>query len=186
MLEAAHALIYRKGFKGVSMDMVAHAARVKKPTLFHYFPTKEALGLAVFEHATKGFHERWTERLSETDDPLKAVERMFDETRKGMESCACAGGCFVGNVAQELSDQSERIRRKVAEHLDGWTGQVAEYLARCKEKGFFDAGFEPEAGARAVLSLFEGALLFAKATRRPETIENAKKMAVGYLRAHKR
>jgi TetR/AcrR family transcriptional regulator, transcriptional repressor for nem operon len=186
MLEAAHKLIYERGFKGVSMDTIAEAAKVKKPTLFHYFPTKESLGLAVFEHATQGFHERWASRLSAEHDPISAVERMFDDTREGMEQCACAGGCFVGNLAQELSDHSERIRRKVAEHLQAWQAQFTDYFAACKAAGWFSKDFEPEVGAQSVLSLYEGALLFAKATRRPDALDNAKKMAVGYLAAFRK
>jgi TetR/AcrR family transcriptional repressor of nem operon len=185
MLEAAHTLIYERGFKGVSMDAIADAAKVKKPTLFHYFPTKESLGLAVFEHATKGFAERWAKRL-EGRDPIAVVERMFDDCREGMEECACCGGCFVGNLAQELSDHSERIRRQVAKHLEAWQAQLAAYFASLKDSGWFARSFDPEAGAQAVLALFEGALLFAKATRRTETIDNAKKMAIRYLEGCKR
>ena len=57
ILCSAHRLIYKSGFKGVSMEDIAEAAGIKKANLFHYYPTKEALGLAVFDFAVQGSME---------------------------------------------------------------------------------------------------------------------------------
>lgn len=184
ILESAHNLFYNGGFKGVSMDDVAQAAGVKKANLFHYFPTKEALALAVFDRATAGMKERMTAHFSvRRRDPIVAVARMFEDAASRMRRSGCTGGCFVGNMAQEMSDGNERIRLKVSEHLRFWAGQLASHLERGRTRGYFRPELEVERAAEAILSLFEGALLYSKASREPGAVESAKRMAVGYLEA---
>jgi TetR/AcrR family transcriptional repressor of nem operon len=186
ILESAQDLIYRYGFKGVSMEDIAEAAQIKKPNLFHYYPTKERLGLAVFDYATRGFHERWAARLDRAADPMKTIGDLFDRTMEGMEECGCCGGCFIGNLAQELSDHSEALRERLSNHFESWHKQLANFLEEHKASGYFQSTFDPDAAAQAVLASFEGALLIAKATRRAAALANARVMAVGFLDASRR
>ena len=51
ILDAAGRVFAARGFHDVSMDEVAHAAHVGKPTLYRYFPSKDALFTAVFVEA---------------------------------------------------------------------------------------------------------------------------------------
>jgi TetR/AcrR family transcriptional regulator len=51
ILEAARELFLERGLRGVSMEEVAGAAGIKKANLFHYYPRKESLELAVLEQA---------------------------------------------------------------------------------------------------------------------------------------
>ena len=92
-------------------------------------------------------------------DPVGAVQRIFDEAGGLMRQSHCSGGCFFGNLAQEASDGNERIRKKVAEHLQAWTTELAAFLERWRRDGYFREGFQPQAAAQAILSLLEGALL---------------------------
>ena len=181
ILDAAHDLIYRNGFKGVSMDAIAEAAGVKKANLFHYYPTKDALGLAVFDYAIRGFQERWAEKLKADGDPVDMVDELFAGTKSGMEQRGCCGGCFIGNLAQELSDSNEKFRQRFSDHFQSWQRLLSTYFARHQAAGTFGPGFDPQSAASAVLSLFEGALLFAKATRQTSPLENGRQMATQYL-----
>jgi TetR/AcrR family transcriptional regulator, transcriptional repressor for nem operon len=181
ILEAAHDLFYTNGFKGVSMDDVAVSAGIKKANLFHYYPTKERLCLAVFEWATRGFQERWAARLRADQDPIALIGDLFDNTRRGMQKQGCCGGCFIGNIAQEVSDSSEAVRQEVAAHLKAWHRQLTTYFSRHQAAGYFHRDFNASAAAQAVLCLFEGALLFAKATRDAQALGHAKRMAISFL-----
>lgn len=50
ILEAASRMFLAEGYSAVSMDAIALAAPVSKPTLYNYFPGKQALFSAVVEH----------------------------------------------------------------------------------------------------------------------------------------
>lgn len=182
ILEVAHELFLERGLKGVSMDDVASAAGLKKANLFHYYPSKECLELAVLDQAAGEMKEQVEAQLSARGrDPVGTVASMFEQARRGMSERRCRGGCFLGNVAQEASDHNETIRIKVSEFLRYWTDQLAGFLDRGRASGYFRPELEPRTAAEAILALFEGALLFSKASRRPDPVESSKRMAVAYL-----
>src|SRR5262245_39197735 len=53
LILAAFHSIAEKGFEGLRVRDVAAQVGINPATLHHYFPTKEALILAVVEHATQ-------------------------------------------------------------------------------------------------------------------------------------
>jgi TetR/AcrR family transcriptional regulator, transcriptional repressor for nem operon len=183
ILSMAQQLYFEHGMRGVSMDAVAAAAGLKKANLFHYFRTRNALQLAVIDLASQGLREQMRRRFARSRDPVRAIARMFDEARADMGARGCRGGCLMGNLAQELSDGDEPARRKLAEHLAFWRDQVAEVLERGRGRGFFRKELNPQGAAEAILALFQGSMLFAKAHKSTAAILSARRMAVGYLDA---
>jgi TetR/AcrR family transcriptional regulator, transcriptional repressor for nem operon len=183
ILDAAHKLFYTGGLNAVSMDCVAAAAGMKKANLFHYYPTKESLELAVLDHAAASMNERIARVARHSYDPVGAIQRIFEEAAGLMRQSHCSGGCFFGNLAQETADGNETIRQKVAEHLHAWTTELAAFFERWRQAGYFREEFQPQVAAQAILSLLEGALLFCKASKSPEPVDSAKQLAVAYLEA---
>jgi TetR/AcrR family transcriptional repressor of nem operon len=182
ILEVARELFLERGLKGVSMEEVASAAGIKKANLFHYYRSKEVLELAVLEQAAGEMKEQVEAQLSaKVRDPVGAVASMFEQAGRGMRARRCRGGCFLGNLAQEASDHNETIRVRVSEFLRYWTDQLASFLDRGRASGYFRPELEPRTAAEAILALFEGALLFSKASRRADPVESSKRMAVAYL-----
>lgn len=183
ILSIAQQLIYEHGFKGVSMESVAITAKIKKANLFHYYPTKEALALAVFDYASDGFKQWINSYLSISfDNPLKNISQMFDSVILSMQQSHCKLGCFVGNLAQELSNYNENIRIKISSLFNYWIEQLANFLVLAKTQGYFKKDFDPNFTSEAIISLFEGSLLIAKAKKDIQPIENAKSMALNYLK----
>ncbi|MEW6738201.1 MAG: TetR family transcriptional regulator C-terminal domain-containing protein, partial [Acidobacteriota bacterium] len=157
-----------------------------KANLFHYYPTKEALGLAVFDYSSDGFKEWIMQQLqTDTKDPMKKVVQMFDTSIASMRDNNCRLGCFVGNLAQELSNHNESIRIKISDLFKHWIDELATLLEHEQATGYLRADFNPKSAAEAIIALFEGSLLIAKARKSPETIENAKQMAIDYISAFK-
>lgn len=186
ILRTAQQLIHENGFKGVSMGDVAIAAKIKKANLFHYYPTKETLALAVFDYATDGF-KQWIDSylLINSDNPMKNVSQMFDSVIVLMKESHCNLGCFVGNLAQELSNYNENIRVKISDLFNYWIEQLANTLALGQTQGYFRDDFNPTLAAEVIISVFEGSLLIAKAKKDPQVTENAKQMALEYLKTFK-
>jgi AcrR family transcriptional regulator len=54
LLDAATALFAERTYEGTQMPAVAQRARVGVGTIYRYFPSKEALGNAAFQHAKRG------------------------------------------------------------------------------------------------------------------------------------
>ena len=168
------------------MDDVAKKAGIKKANLFHYFPTKEDLGLAVVERVTRAFKERISlELAADGRDPVRVVEKMFSESARRMRENNCCRGCFIGNLAQELSDHNEKLREKFSEYLRFWSGKLSDLLAQGQSNGYLRKEIKPKQSAEALLALLEGAILFCKARKETAVFENSRRMAVDYLKAFK-
>lgn len=185
ILETAFRLIRERGFNAVSMDDVAKACGLKKANLFHYYPTKEELGVAVFDFAAERLRSEVAAKLAEGGDPVKLVDGMFADVAERMEKDRFRGGCIVGNLAQELSDQSERIRKRVAAHLELWAAALAERLESHCCSGYFRRTLKPRAAAETIIAAYEGAMMLCKARRDAEPIQNARAVVVSYLKQHK-
>ncbi|MDE2291097.1 MAG: TetR/AcrR family transcriptional regulator, partial [Elusimicrobia bacterium] len=163
ILDAALGLFHARGYRGVSMDDVAAEAKLGKSNLFHYYPSKDELGVAVLERACRSAKADVTASLAGDGDPVETVKGIFDSYAAGMEKSGCYKGCFIGNMAQEMSDENEDLRLRVAEHLRFWTAELAGFLRRRKEAGALRRDLDCEAAAAALVSLLEGGTLMAKA-----------------------
>jgi TetR/AcrR family transcriptional repressor of nem operon len=182
IVKTAYARVFEGGYKGVSMGDIAAAAGIKKANLFHYYPSKEALALAVFDFAAQDARRWIDDELGTDGDPIELIEGLFDSTAALMDESACSRGCFVGNVAQELSNENEAIRRRVAEVLDYWHARLVDVLEQGIARGRFRAEIPSPDAAEAVLALFEGAVLLAKARKHTAPLLSARRAAGDYLR----
>lgn len=183
ILRTAFELFHEWGYKGVSMEDIASKIGMKKANLFHYYPTKDELGVAVVDSVVHHLQEMITKQFENGNEPVKTIERIFSDSLKRMKQQGCCKGCFVGNLAQEISDQNEKLRRRVSDHMHFWVNQTAAYLARHRANGYFRKEMNAKQSARAILALLEGALLFAKANKQVHALRDAQAMAVSYLKA---
>lgn len=74
IVAAAQDLFLAKGFDGTSVAEVCRAAGVSNGALFHQFPTKEALGFAVYSHVRRDFWNRVMAAMMAPEDPLDGIE----------------------------------------------------------------------------------------------------------------
>ena len=178
ILETAHALFARDGYEGVSMERVAEAAGLKKANLFHYYPTKEALGAAVIEEAARRHAEGMRALFADpAQDPVTAVRLLFDRGTAGARR-DCSRGCFIGKMGQELDERDGAMRRRLSQCLGEWRQEVAGFLDGWRRRGWFRAGFRSAEAADAVLALYEGGLLLAKVAGDEAPLEHARRAAV--------
>jgi len=74
ILEAALQVFSAYGFRGSTIDRIAARAGLSKPNLLYYFPSKEAIYLAVLEDTL----EEWLKPLRDLDpsgDPIEEIRR---------------------------------------------------------------------------------------------------------------
>ncbi len=73
LVRAARVLFARKGFAGAGTEEIVRRAGVTRGALYHQYPAKEDLFLAVYEQVERELTERVVAGLGEIDSPLAAL-----------------------------------------------------------------------------------------------------------------
>jgi len=120
ILTAAERLFAARGVDGVSMHDIAAAASVSKGNLFHHFPTKRALHLAVLQRACQDFGEL----VAGLDEPGAASGPRLER--------------FVRDHVRLLEERQDAVRLVLRTLLDG-PPEDGELLAREVFGGHFAA-----------------------------------------------
>lgn len=116
LVDIATELFYDNGVRAIGVDEVVRRAGMAKASLYRWFPAKDDLVLAVLQQRDDNFWSRWdqnaalhTDARAELDAQLAWIQELA--TREGYRGCA-----FVNTAAEFSGEQSERIRRRCAEH----------------------------------------------------------------------
>ncbi len=184
IIEKAEHLIHLQGYNGTSLDDIATACDTTKAGLIHHFKSKEDLCLAVLDYKMERTRSECLEPLSCCDCPIRAVKKMFADAVCFYKGNGCRAGCFIGNIALEMSDINERFRTKAEAFFHEWTRCLEISIKRARAAGTFSKAIKPKATAEAILSLYQGAIMLARTQREPAIIERVGHQAIELLENH--
>ena len=78
ILKEAAKLFADQGYDSVSINEIGFAAGVTGPAVYRYYPSKEALLVATYEHLYRRNSEGLNAALAETTEPRATLERLID------------------------------------------------------------------------------------------------------------
>lgn len=126
ILEAGLAVFSSRGFRGATLDGIAREARLSKPNLLYYFPSKEAIHLALLE----GLLDAWLDPLRSLDPDGEPVEEVLAYVRRKLElardfpreSRLFANEVLRGapHLSEVLGGELARLVEEKAAVLEGW------------------------------------------------------------------
>ena len=161
ILDIASEGFQRHGYHATSMHDVMRDAGVPGGSMYHYFPSKKSLGLAVInERVARSVRETWIEQVASAPNAQRAVLGVFADVARGLEQRGEVIGCPITNLAVELA----LLDRDFQEALNGvyaaWGDAVRDRLMLGKRS----AAQRKEAAALAtlVVATFAGAMTLAK------------------------
>jgi AcrR family transcriptional regulator len=169
LLAAANELFYDEGVHTVGIDRVIERAGVAKATLYSTFGSKEELIRAYLHGRHIARRDRMMADLQRFSSPRERLLGVFDVLG---ESFADKGyrGCPFLNASAEAPPGSSIIA--VTDEYRGWVRSLLTDLAR-------DAGArDPDALARALHLLYDGASVSARMDRDPGAAAAAREVAV--------
>jgi len=103
--QEARALFAERGFSSVSINDVVAAAQVSKPTLYYYYPDKEALYSAVLTDIIEKAGEYFMATL---EKPLSLREKLMTLTEGFFEYAPASLPCLMRDVSQHLNEASAK------------------------------------------------------------------------------
>lgn len=171
LLDTGLAVMATHGYNGTSIKDIVDAAEVPKGSFYTYFKSKEDFALAALERATEE-RERESRILLQNRDipPLERLSRYFREYTGACDS-GVTGGCFIGNMCQEMSDSSELIRLKVRELLCNNTQAIEAVLEEARRDGSLSSPMSSEVLAQFLFNAWEGTVMRMKATKCREPLD---------------
>ncbi len=129
IIELAAEVVYRQGFKGTSVENVLEIAGVGKGNFYHYFRSKDELGVAII-----GEIEKWYSGPAgdEMFSPSKSPQQRLKDylAHVSQQRRRDNRGDPLGNLASELGDVepfAKPLRRAVNALLDRLEALVTEY-----------------------------------------------------------
>jgi len=165
-------LVSRNGYNATGLDAVLKGAGVPKGSFYHYFSSKEDFGLALIDQYAHDYDHKLHRLLGNPGvSPLDRIRSYLDAERTHLQQEQFLGGCLIGNLGQELSDQNERFRQRLSEVFWSWKTQFEACLREAQSLGQVFEGHDPGELAEFLLLGWEGAVLRAKVTRTAEPLD---------------
>jgi TetR/AcrR family transcriptional repressor of nem operon len=186
ILDAAARLINERGFSHTSVEDLIEATGLSgKSHFYHYFPSKEALGMAVIDRQFERFTERGLAILSEP--MIEPIDRLtlFIDTLVALQRDRDGGsGSPFGNLAGELADAHEGFRQRLDDVFERWTGQLDALLREVG--GQLREGVDTVRLARFIIASLEGGMLMTRVTRDVAAMEGIGEDLKRFIATHLR
>jgi AcrR family transcriptional regulator len=169
ILATAEQLIYQNGIQATGMDLLVKTSGVARKSIYRYFATKDDVAAAALNARDVRWMDWFRTESDKADTPEARILNMFDVLKGWFESKGFRGCAFI-NTAGEVGDPQDPIRLIAKLHKQ----KLLDYtLALCEQLGIAD----PQALAKQLLILMEGAITVARVMGDYSAAENAKAVA---------
>lgn len=131
ILNTAETLIARRGIDATSLLDIANATKLSRGTIYYYFPTKEALLLAVTDRHMDAVTADFTRLMRDKSlsDAQSVLEALFDI----LLSDKTHGGVHA-HLLQEAARGSRKVRKRIALRYRAWNVLIVKEFRRLKIK----------------------------------------------------
>ena len=120
LISTAFRLFYENGIHATGINQILKEAGVAKKTLYHHFPAKDDLLLAVLEYRDQRFSGWLLDRLAGAESPEALCHAWFmaldDWFHNRVETLLAFRGCFFIHSAAEYSDPDHPVHQQCRRH----------------------------------------------------------------------
>lgn len=163
LVEAAFEEIYRHGFQAASLSSILAKTSLTKGALYHHFPTKNDLGLAVIEDVVReGLDAMFFSPLRESAEPFATLLEIIRRKGQQTEHERISLGCPLNNLMQEMSPLDKDFKHHLNAVLTEWQTTITEALQRAQQQGTVRRDLDCRAAALFIVASWEGCAGVAK------------------------
>lgn len=178
LIDATFQEVFSNGFKGASLANILDKAQTKKGSMYHYFPSKKDMVIAMIEEKIKNRIEKKWEKLSLCEtNIIELLISILEDT----ENWDLKDGCPLGNLLQETLDYDEDFANILNNIVINWKKLFCNILQKAIKNSELNENIEVEKVATFLISSIEGALLIAKKSKEIEDFENSMNQLIFYI-----
>ena len=179
IVHAAMELFADKGYGATSVADLLSRTQLNSGSLYHFFPGKQDVLLAVLEAYRDGIAPMLLEPAwGDVADPIERIFALLAAYRTMLAETDCTYGCPIGSLALELHEPDPAVRERLAQNFAAWTAAVRANLDAAADR--LPAGADRQALAEFVLTVMEGGVMQARTHRDLGYFDRA----VAQLRTH--
>ena len=182
LIEATFEEVFAHGYNAASLANILNRAEVKKGAMYHYFPSKKEMVLAMIEEKhLQRIEKRWKPLINEEKNIISILISILEDSK----SWDLINGCAFGNLLQESFDQDEDFASILVSILDNWKDLFITALEKAKHNNQINETINIEQLATFVIASLEGAILLSKKTKDSKNFEDCMKQLTYYLNSLK-
>lgn len=171
-IEAAAAAFQTHGYHAAGMQEIMRDLGVSRGAVFHHFPTKKDLALAVItEHVSAEVEDCWKSVVRDAPDAAQGILAAFDGVIAQLVAAGAVRGCPLNNLALELCLADPAFRKAIDAQYADWRDTLRRRLESDLDAGRARyAAADPAGFAAMVVSTYSGAMAMAKAGQDVEAL----------------
>jgi TetR/AcrR family transcriptional repressor of nem operon len=167
---AAMKLFGEKGYLSTSVQDILREAGANAGSLYHAFPTKQDVLVAVLDLYRQGIEPMLLAPAWEgVDDPIERIFALLARYRGMLEVSDCLYGCPIGSIALELHEPDPPVRELLSINFTQWVGHVEGCLVAAGER--LPADLDRRMVAILVLNVMEGGVMQSRTHRTLEAFD---------------
>ena len=177
---AALQLFARKGYASTSVADILADAGVNAGSLYHFFPGKQDVLLAVLEAYQRGIRPMLLEPAWQgVSDPIERVFALLAHYRNYLDRTDCTYGCPIGSLALELHEPDPAVRALLAANFAGWIAAVESCFNEAADR--LPADIDRRALAIFALTTMEGGVMLSRTDRALAPFDHSVRMFRDYV-----
>jgi TetR/AcrR family transcriptional regulator, transcriptional repressor for nem operon len=172
LVRTAMQLFWEKGYASTSIADVLQHAQVNSGSLYHFFPGKQDLLLAVLDQYHAGIYPMLLDPAWQgVTDPIEKVFALLARYRKALVDSDCFYACPIGSLALELHEPDVAVRERLAKNFEAWVEAIRACLVAAGPR--LPARLDRRELAHFVLTTMEGGVMQARTFRDIESFDGA-------------
>ena len=168
VLDVALALASELGLEGVSIGRLAERAQMSKSGLFAHFGSKEALQVAIVDHAVEAFVARVVAPALREKRGEPRVRAFFERWLEWSEAEIMPGGCIFVQSMTEFDDRPGIVRDRLVASQRDWLDTLRTAVRIARDERHFRADLDPAQFVHELATLTYGHRLLKRSLRDPE------------------
>ncbi|MCB9477713.1 MAG: TetR/AcrR family transcriptional regulator [Deltaproteobacteria bacterium] len=162
ILVAARGLFREKGVVGTTMDEIAEAASVSKPTIYAYFPSKNDIVCMNLSSRMRHFNDH-LDKFETSPEPLTRLTEVGLAAREYLsDPDMIADFYFPIEVDFKAEDLSEPVRLKLEEQIERMFQRFDRAIKDGQESGLFEKSWDARVITMMGWSIIVGAEALAR------------------------
>lgn len=167
---AAMKLFGEKGYLSTSVQDILREAGANAGSLYHAFPTKQDVLVAVLDLYRQGIEPMLLAPAWEgVEDPIERIFALLASYRGMLEASDCLYGCPIGSIALELHEPDPPVRELLSINFTQWVGHVEGCLVAAGDR--LPADLDRHMVAILVLNVMEGGVMQSRTHRTVEAFD---------------